>query len=165
MPEAPALSRTTDEKIEIWRYWANEEWLWAWACEHGTHMYGYSSHQVLLTDLGNHFAAYFDKPLLCVNCGKTMSEHDEMAHCWGPESKTFTAHNDGSECGTVDRPGPAQGAENVAMSGNPVLTRPDERCAECGHLWSDHHADDVADELACYIACRECDGVERTDDE
>jgi hypothetical protein len=59
---APVLGQTTDEKIEIWRYWANEEWLWAWACEHGTHMYGYASHQVLLADLGHHFATHFEGP-------------------------------------------------------------------------------------------------------
>jgi hypothetical protein len=47
-------------------------------------------------------AAHSDAPLPCDNCGKTMAEHDALAHCWGPESKTFApAHIDGSECGKV----------------------------------------------------------------
>jgi len=93
--EAPELGRTTDEKIEIWRYWANEEWLWAWACEHGTHMYGYGSYDILLEDLKIHMDRHFSCSLHCENCGKTMAEHDALAHCWGPESKTYKGAEEG----------------------------------------------------------------------
>jgi hypothetical protein len=58
---------------------------WCYCCEHG---WAISIDEVTLTVDPRPKRT---DPLLCDNCGKTMAEHDALAHCWGPESKTFTS--------------------------------------------------------------------------